>query len=581
MTGFVGVSDLVAAAAQARPTAPAIVDGDRVVTYQEFAELVSAIAGSLESMPAGSRVGIYGRRSPEVIAAFLACLALGICYVPVDVAQPPGRIAELLKQAEVHRALAGEDLAALSSAAAGGSWPRDRASGELLAYIMFTSGSTGQPKGVMISQANLATYVTHALDTYDLRPSDRVYQVASLGFDWSVSEILPTLAAGATVVLRSDDALTSASQLAEEFVRYEITMVGLPTAAWHALSSAFVDGSVELPETVRHITIGGEQALVEAVRAWITRFNSRVRLLNSYGPTECTVEATTVDLAGAHAIDVLSRDAVPVGKPLPNASIYVLDDSGTPVGHKVEGRVFIGGPIVGQGYYQNPDATRRSFRPDPFSGTPGARMYDTGDIGYWNDHDELVFVGRADNQVKVGGYRVELEEIEYQIGLHESVREAAVVLRPDNGTLCAYVSLNGGTVDDVRRWLSDRVPVYLIPTHMVVVGALPRTLNDKIDRKALAALPLTAEPSASGDSTDGSAEDADELEARIAAVWARVLGLPAVRPEDDFFHLGGHSLLAMRLVGQLKKQVSPAVQLRDLLEARTVRGLADRVKERA
>jgi amino acid adenylation domain-containing protein len=575
------VADRVLRACKARAGEPAVVHGDRRVTYADLHATVASMRNRLREagIGRGDRVVVCCERSPETIAAFVACLSLGACFIPVDPSQPARRIADIVARSGAALVLADAGipvagptpLRRLTELTGTGEWSSCVGAGTDTAYVIFTSGSTGVPKGVMISQANLASYVDTAVALYPVRAEDRVLQVASLGFDWSVSEVYPTLAAGATLVLRSEDALTSAAALSREIDRHGVTMMQLPTAVWHSIAPDLLDHPERLPASLRHLTIGAEQASLELVRAWVRRFGPRVRLINGYGPTECTVEATRAELAGPDAVDVFARSAVPLGKPLPGCQVYVLDERSQPVPPDIPGLVFIGGTGVGQGYLDDPEATRHRFVPDPFR-NPGALMYDTGDVGRWNEHGELEFIGRVDNQVKVGGFRVELEEVEFHIGRHPAVREVAVVLDRPTGTLSAFVVGGPLDIDVLRSWLSDQLPTHQIPTRINLLTALPRTVNDKVDRAALAGTAAAAEPA--------PAPAADGIEAEIAAVWAAVLGIDAVDPTADFFQLGGHSLLAMRLVGQLQKRLGVPVELRDLFRARTVRGLAELVAAR-
>ncbi|HYQ69892.1 non-ribosomal peptide synthetase [Actinophytocola sp.] len=577
------VAELLRTASLARPLAPAIVAGDRQVSYAEFRGLVASVSHRMAGagVVPGDRVAVLCDRSPEVIAAFVACLSMGVCYVPIDVAQPASRIREIVGRSAARVLLgtpenwmdAGAPALSLVGAEGADTWEVADFPASSAGYMIFTSGSTGRPKGVLISQANLASYVPRAIDMYAIRQDDRVLQVASLGFDWSVSEILPTLAAGAALVLRSSETLTSAAHLAEEVERHGVTVVHLPTAVWHAIVPDLAEGSVDLPASVRHVTIGAESASLAATRAWVSRFGDRVRLVNTYGPTECTVEATYVDLAGPGSIDVFSRAVVPIGRPIPGCHVYVLDDHLAPVRQGASGRIFIGGRGVGQGYFRDPEETARRFVLDPFQSS-GSTMYDTGDVGRWNEFGELEFVGRKDNQVKISGFRVEIEEIEFNIAAHEAVKEVSVVADRATSTLSAFVvpRWNIGT-GELRSWLGGRVPVHMVPTRFMFVEALPRTVNDKVDRTALERLLPDSEPSL-------PVEPATDVESRITEIWMKVLRLTSVDVTEDFFELGGHSLLAMRLVGQMSKQLGSRVELNDLFQARTIRGLANLIRER-
>lgn len=558
----------------------AVVAGDRTVSYAGLGAMVGAAAQRLTARRLGdpARVAIVSPRTPESIAEFLACLTLGILYLPLDPAMSRTRADEVARR---FGAVPIEVTAPSPGLPSGPRrWPEVVAAPAQPAYAILTSGSTGSPRAATVSQANLAGYAEHGLPVFGTTPADRVLQVASFGFDWSVSEIFLTLAAGATVVLRSAGALDSAGALAEEIDRYGITMVQLPTAVWHTLLPEFVSGQVTLPASLRHVTIGAEQAKLEAVRSWQQRFGAGpVRLVNSYGPTECTVEATQIDLSGPGGVDLSGREIVPIGHPLPGCDVYVLDDQRRRVPDGTAGTIFISGWGVGLGYLDDPATTEQRFVPDPFRPGP-ARMYDTRDVGRVNSRGELEFLGRTDNQVKIAGRRVELEEVERLLAAHPAVREVAVALRPATGTLAAFV-VTAETIDEreLRSWLAQRSPGYLVPGRVVPVHTLPRTVNDKVDVRTLLDR-LEAERPAQ----DGTRDDAGSATARVEEViaeeWRSVLGLSELSVDDDFFTLGGYSLLAVQVVMRLNKR-GLRVQPRDIAAARSVRRLAGIVAERS
>jgi amino acid adenylation domain-containing protein len=546
----------------------ALIAGPRQVSYAELGELVGAAARRLSAV-AQDRVVVVSERSPETVATFLACLSLGILYLPVDPALMAGRLESAVQR---FGATIVDWTAELR--AEGDTWPQVDLTPDTPAYAILTSGSTGVPRAATISHANLAAYLERAVDMFALTAQDRVLQVASFGFDWSVSEMFPALAAGACVVLRSPAALDSAEHFIDELERFAITTVQLPTAAWNALLPGLLSEGTVLPSRLRQVTIGGEQATLEAVRAWHKRYGGgRVRLVNSYGPTECTVEVTHLGLSGPSSIDITSRQAVPIGLPWPGIEIHVLDSGLRPVPDGEQGTMFISGWAVGLGYLDDPDGTAERFRSDAWRGG-AARMYDTGDIGRRNQFGELEFLGRADNQIKIGGYRVELEEIERLIAAHQAVREVSVVPRKETSTLAAFVVTSGAfDPDELRSWLAGRTMSHFVPSRIVQVAKLPRTVNDKVDKRALAAL-LDDAPAS------GPTDAVSEVERLIAEVWRSALGLSQISIDDDFFQLGGYSLLAVRIVGQLNKRGLP-VRPRDIADARSVRGLAGLLASRA
>lgn len=575
-------AEQVRRAGLAAPSSPAIVAGGRTVTHAQLSSMAGTAAAELarRGVLAGDRVVVLAHRAPETIATFLACLATGVCYVPVDPDLPPAAMDRITRMSEARSTFDAvrHGLGPGGTSDVGPEWPTDGASSELPAYLLFTSGSTGSPRGVLISQANLASYVTIARDLYELTAADRSLQVASLGFDWSVSEIFPTLASGGAVVLRSADALGSARDLLKELREQRVTTVQLPTAVWHALTPGLITEPDGLPASLRHVTIGAEQASWDTVRAWDRRFgDSNVRLVNSYGPTECTVEATQVDLSGPRAGGPFERRArVSVGKPLPGARVHVLDEDGRrcPVG--ATGQVFIAGWGVGLGYFRDAAATAAAFVPDHITGQ--GTMYATGDLGAWNADGELEYVGRIDYQVKIAGVRVEPEGIERHLTEHPAVREAAVVPDPSRSRLIAFAVVTSGVGEsELRGWCSEQLPAAEVPAQVTILDELPRTINDKVDRGRLAELAAARPRQQTPDARDagglGSGGRAGVLEEVIARVWQDVLGHSEVGLDDDFFDLGGFSLQAVRIAAGLARE-GVEVSARDVLTSRTIRALA-------
>ncbi len=586
--------DRIRRVAESRPDRVALEEVERQTSYRRLLAHAAAVARLLDEneVSAGGRVVVMGRRGAAAIATFLACLARNVTYVPIDPQQPAARI-----DAQVTASGAGHIVV---------TDPRDRVAGGLtpirihdldalvpacwspaepdlagLAYVMFSSGSSGAPKGIMIGRDNLEAYVHCAIGLYDVHPADRVLQTASLGFDWSVSEIFPTLSAGACLVLRSAHALESPMRLSAELRTRRISVAHLPTAVWRSALSGLTDSAEDLVRELRHVTIGGEAVTAEAVRAWRRSFGDRVRLLNTYGPTECTVEAVAAELAGPEAVDLDQRHRIPLGRPLPGCRIHLMV-GGRRAGPHEPGRILLGGWGVGRGYLGDGEATARRFVPDP--GGEGT-LYDTGDLGCWNDHGELEFFGREDRQVKLAGYRVELEEVELALATCPAVRESAVTLK-DADALVAFVVLTpGNSVDVAHEQVSGMVPAYMVPAEIREVAALPRTVNDKVDRRRLAQqaeLPgVDAAPPPSTMPVDrASIASSQELSASVAAVWMRVLRLTSLAPGHDFFELGGHSLLAMRLVGQLSRELGMHVELKDLLQAPDLESLSRLLADR-
>jgi amino acid adenylation domain-containing protein len=425
-----------------------------------------------------------------------------------------------------------------------------------VAYVIYTSGSTGVPKGVEVTHGNLRARVAWMRKEYGLGPGDRVVQFASLSFDAHVEEIFPALASGATVVLLAHGAASLPEHLATEAGR-RVTVLDLPTAYWHQLMQ--MRDEVAWPAGLRLVILGGEQVHASAVELWHERFGDRVPLMNTYGPTEATVIATAGRLEpGDHH--------PPIGRPIGDTTVYILDQRLNPVPPGAAGELCIGGAGVAQGYLRRPAMTGAAFVPDPF-GPPGARLYRTGDRARFRVDGQLEFLGRLDDQLKLRGFRVEPGEVEAVLLTHPLVRHAAV--RAHREVLVAYV-VSGARQEELARFAAASLPPHMVPAHWVRMEAMPLTANGKLDRAALPppqpervefVLPRT---------------DAEEL---VASVWAEVLGVERIGAFDDFFALGGHSLLAIRVVSRLRAIVEVEVPIRRLFTDHTLAGFAVAVEQ--
>ena len=446
---------------------------------------------------------------------------------------------------------------------------------ESLAYLIYTSGSTGKPKGVMVPHGALANYVDAFRDEHALGPADRVLQFASISFDTSAEEIYPCLASGAALVLRSDAMLG----LSEDFLRLcgeqGITVLDLPTAFWHGLVAHLEESPEPLPPSLRLVVIGGERALPERVAAWRALARPSVRLLNTYGPTETTIVATRADLSYG---PFNAAAEVPIGYPVRNAGAWVVDPALDLAPPGFEGELWVGGAGVARGYAGRPDLTAERFLPDPWSGRSGARLYRTGDLVRRTSMG-LEFVGRIDQQVKIRGFRVELREIEVELAGHPAVAEAVVAAREERSgdrRLIAYVVPRQGRTappQELRRFLLDRLPDFMVPAAFVHLETLPLTPSGKIDRRALPAPERQEKEAADFVAPRHLSEE------RIAAIWCDLLGVDRVGPYDDFFALGGHSLLLPQLLHRLRATFQVEIPLRLLFERSTLEDMALTVEE--
>ncbi len=434
-----------------------------------------------------------------------------------------------------------------------------------LAYIIYTSGSTGKPRGVQLTHRGLVNHGSASIDLYGLTSSDRVLQFASISFDIALEEIFPTWFAGGCVIPREDHTPLNASEFLRWVETRKISVLDLPTAYWHELVHDLAESGQELPHSLRLVIVGGEKASASAFEAWLKAGGARVRWMNTYGPTEASVIATAYEPNPRKPLP----DNLPIGRPIANVRLYVVDETLQPVSIGTPGELLIGGPGVARGYLNHRELSETKFVADPFSGDLNSRLYRTGDMVRYLPDGNLEFVGRIDFQVKIRGFRVELGEIEAVVEKHPGVAQAVVVAREANGgkQLIAYViaAPRGVEAAELRDYVKQQLPEYMVPASVVFLDSFPYTPNGKVDRRAL------PEPQAADvSSVEGSVAPRDEFEAKMASLWAQVLGKPSVGIHDNFFDLGGHSLLALRLTSRVEREFGRKLTITALLEAPTV-----------
>ncbi|HEU4882195.1 MAG TPA: amino acid adenylation domain-containing protein [Longimicrobium sp.] len=560
------------------PEAEAVVCEGARLTYAELNAAANRLARRLRAAGVGpeARVGVMLERSAELVVALLAVLKAGGAYLPLDPALPAARRAALAADAGAavlvtrEPALEGFAGTIVSPAEAEGEDGSDLALDihpAALAYVIYTSGSTGTPKGVGVAHAEAAAHCRAATAAYGLTPADRVLQFAAVGFDVSLEQTLAPLSAGACVVMRGNEVPTPL-ELARQAAEQGMTVINPPTAYWHQLA-ADPEALALLACTVRLVIAGGEAMSPAAAREWASGPAAGVRLLNGYGPTETVVTCTAYEVPATLLGGAMH---VPVGRPLAGRAAYVLDGGGEPAPLGVPGELCIGG-VLARGYLGRPAATAQAFVPDPFSATPGARMYRTADRARWLAAGELEFLGRRDFQVKVRGYRIEPGEIEARLAQHPEVREAVVLARedePGETRLVAYYRADEPVAADaLKAHLSDRLPAYMVPAAYVWMETYPLTPTGKLDRRAL---PAPDAPAArTYEAPVGETEEA------LARIWAQVLGVERVGRHDDFFELGGHSLLALRLMHWIQQSLDVQVTLSDIFEKPVLSTLARHV----
>ncbi|MEU8386366.1 non-ribosomal peptide synthetase, partial [Streptosporangium sp. NPDC048865] len=429
--------------------------------------------------------------------------------------------------------------------------------------MIYTSGSTGRPKGVMVTHGTLARLTDSFRVVHGFGPGGRVLMLPPLTFDASVGDVFPALCSGAALVLHPDPALLDGPELVRFCARHGVTAVDTAASLWRGWAAGLAPGAVPADWPVTTMMVGGERVPLWAVRAWAAATGGRVELFNHYGPTEATVCATvhrTRD--GAEAA---GREHLPIGRPLPHVRAYVLDRRGGLAPTGTPGELHLGGDCLARGYVARPEETEARFVHDPHAGRAGARMYRTGDLARYLPDGTLEFLGRADRQLKVNGYRIEPAEIESAVVAHPGVRDAAVVASPEGDRLVGYVAPRTTDVEGLRGFLRERLPRHMVPAVLVPLDEIPRTPHGKIDAGRL--------PDASREAP-GYVPPRGPLETALAGVWARVLDLPRVGRHDNFFALGGSSLLAARVLGEVREAAGAELSLGALFETADLAELA-------
>ncbi|MCP3170216.1 non-ribosomal peptide synthetase, partial [Myxococcus qinghaiensis] len=567
------------------PEAVALEWSDGQLTYRELERKALALAEVLRQRGVRPevRVGLFARRSPEMVAGVLGILASGGVWVPIDPSSPSERLAMMLDdtaptvvltQRSLREALPAGTMGVLvleevlaSEPVASSAFTAPAMSSECAAYILFTSGSTGRPKGVVVPHRALARHTAWFSTNLGLGPSDSVLQKTAPGFDAVVPELLSTLVSGARLVLPPAAADLDMDALLTVLAHRRVTVLQLVPSQL----SLFIEAErLERASDLRVLVSGGEALSAELARRLRAQWPA-TRLVNCYGPTETAVDATSWTVSGP-----IQGATAPIGGPIGDTQVYVLDVHGQVVPVGITGELFIGGEGVARGYVGQPAMTAERFVPDAFSSVPGARLYRTGDQARWRHDGVLEFLGRADDQVKVRGYRIELAEIESALLAHPEVREAVVLVRedrPGDKRLVGYV-VGAASLEApaLRAFIAQRLPEYMVPSALRMMDALPLTANGKVDRKAL---PVPEQSWLTEDASQ--ATPGTPTEELLAGLFAQVLGVPGVSTTVSFFELGGHSLLATQLVSRVRSAFQVELPLRDLFESPTVHLLAQRI----
>jgi amino acid adenylation domain-containing protein len=569
--------------AAASPEAVALVGEGTALTYRELDRRANRIAHYLRTLglsPEG-RVGLWMDRSIDAIVALVGILKAGGAYVPLDMMAPPDRLAFMLEDANVSILLTEERMLGRLPAhgarqiclevhqAAIGAEPEtalpNLAHAESLAYVMYTSGSIGAPKGVAVTHRNVVRLVK-GTDYARLDPDEVLLQLAPLPFDASTFEIWGALLNGGRLAIPPPGPL-SVDELGTVLKRYGVTTLWLTAGLFHHV----VNERVGILRSLRQLLAGGDVLSMPHVKRVLETIPD-CRLINGYGPTEGTTFSCCHEIRG----DAGLERSVPIGRPIANTRVYVLDRYLRPAPIGVPGELWIAGDGLARGYVNRPELTAERFRVHRFSKTLEERIYRSGDMVRWLSDGTLEFLGRRDNQIKIRGFRVELEEIEATLARHSQVRNASVVVRPGAGDkrLVGYIVTDGALVSrDVRDFLRSKLPEYMVPDSFVMLDGLPLMSNGKVDRARL------PEPDNGEDFRAPLAEPRDEVERQIVKIWEELLGVGRVGIHESFFDLGGHSLLALRLFAKLEDCFRVRLPLAILFRTPTVEGLAGVIRD--
>ncbi len=554
------------------PDHPAVVFNDRTLTFDQLNREANRLARVLHKAGVGpeTAVAISVERSPETVIGLLSILKAGGVYLPIDPAYPEERIAYIINDSGASILLTQKELAQRFEQYNIEVWTFEdlsrRTAGEKdenlpnvndpqnLAYMIYTSGSTGKPKGTMLAHRGLVNLTIEQIKDFALTPERRVLQFASFSFDASVSEIFTTLISGATLYLADRQAILDVAGLIN---RWQITTITLPPSV-----SSLIDP--EQVPSLHTLVSAGEACTVPLAKKWY----KHVRFLNAYGPTENTVCASRYFVT-----EEPQGNTVPIGRPIGNVQLFVLNKAMKVLPVGVPGELYIGGINLARGYLNRPDLTAERFVPNPFAQTPGERLYKTGDLVRWLPDGNIEFLGRIDFQVKIRGFRIELGEIENVLNNHPQVENAVVLVRedrPGQKYLAAYcVIKKDEEVDgsEIRAYVARFLPDYMVPQTVTILETFPLTPNGKIDRRAL------PRPDVQESSTALFVAPSTDLQNNLAEIWQELLGLEKIGIHQNFFESGGHSLLATQLASRIQKELNVQLPLAEIFKDPTIAGL--------
>jgi amino acid adenylation domain-containing protein/non-ribosomal peptide synthase protein (TIGR01720 family) len=584
---------MIAIGALRHPDRLAVEEGATRLAYSELMQQADLLARRLVAagVQPGAVIGLGFSSSSALVVAMLATWRAGAAYAVLSPQQPAARRAQMITTAGI--------ALVVTTAAEQNGWPVPTLCTELhadlpaalsilpaqpaaaehgaaLAYICFTSGSSGTPKGVAVTHANLANHARAVLRDFDLSENDRVMQFSAADFDVAAEEIFPALAAGACVVIRAEGVTDSIDAFQDHVEQAGLSVLNLPAAFWHEWVRALGHARRAPPACLRLVVTGSDRVFTRRWREWQALCRHPIAFRSGYGPTEATITSSFFNPAEQPL--PLAADVLPVGRAIANVVLEVVDGRGLPVPPGVIGEILISGAGVAQGYVGQPDQTAAVFRPHPLA--PALQSYRSGDLGRRRIDGTLEFIGRKDQQAKVRGYRIELAEIEAALMAHPQVHEAVVLMRMDSagfGQLLAAAGCDGELESGLlRMWLGERLPSYMVPALCVTLPRLPRTASGKTDRRALLEMDVTRDiPSLH----ELAVVDTTAAEAPLAALFAEVLDRPAVGPCDNFFELGIDSIRSLQVVSRAR-QLQLNLTVRDIFRFQTVRDLMRALESR-
>lgn len=593
------------------PCAPCILWEDETWTYQEIDFWANRVAHWLHvhGYAPGSNVGMCLDRSAAAIAIMIGVMRAGSAFVPLDPEYPRDRLQFMVNDAQIgiifcdpaYRSLwssdpkddtqSGERVSTESVGAMEDSlrvvepgivqdhilpdsWQPSAIESESLAYIMYTSGSTGMPKGVQIEHRSMMAYCWADVDVYQLQPTDRTLQFSTLNFDIAIEEIFPPLLVGSAVVVRPRERSRSENELSALVDHYRISALHLATAYWHEWVDLMAASGQRVPRSLRMVLATGEKVSPSHYAKWLSLCDHSVLWCNAYGPTETTVTAT-VFIPGPD----WNGESMPIGKPLPGYEAWILGAQDQPLGVGETGDLYIGGPALARGYLNRPEKNAEAFRYVDLPGLPQHRLYKTGDLARWLPSGDIEFAGRIDHQIKLGSYRIEPGEIEFHLASCPGVLDSLVVCEEVAGQrmLIAYIATGEQQVKlvAIADHLRSLVPSYMMPARYCTLASFPKTINGKIDRRAL---PPASQGVAARDRV--VRQPRTTLERLLVTIWCDVLGLAEVGIDDDFFALGGSSLLVTRVIARIRQHYDLAIPVRDFFANPTIASIASQLQRR-